>query len=36
MKTLVNDQTLGDYAFNASLRSITIQADDATAVDKWK
>ena len=34
MKTLVNDQTLGDYAFNASLRSITIQADDATAVDK--
>jgi len=34
LKTLVNDQTLGDYAFNAVLRSITVQVEDAAAVDK--
>jgi hypothetical protein len=34
LKTLVNDQTLGDYAFNATLRSITIQAEDDAAVTK--
>jgi len=34
IKSLVNNQTLGDYAFNASLRSITIQVEDESALDK--
>ena len=34
LKTLVNDQTLGDYAFNAALRSITVQVEDAASVVK--
>ena len=34
LKTLVNDQTLGDYAFNASLRSLTVQVEDGAALDK--
>lgn len=34
LKTLVNDQTLGDYAFNAALRSITVQAEDEASIVK--
>jgi len=34
LKSLVNDQTIGDYAFNATLRSITIQVQDAGRLDK--
>ena len=34
MKTLVNNQTLGDYAFNANLRSITVQLEDEAQVVK--
>jgi len=34
LKTLVNDQTLGDYAFNATLRSITVQVQDAGRLEK--
>jgi len=32
LKTLVNDQTLGDYAFNANLLGITVQAEDGATV----
>ena len=34
MKTLVNNQTLGDYAFNATLRDITVQVEDGSSVDE--
>jgi len=34
MKTLVNDQTLGDYAFNANLQTITVQCQDDALIDK--
>lgn len=34
IKSLVNDQSLGDYAFNATLRGITIQVEDESALDK--
>jgi hypothetical protein len=32
LKTLVNTQTLGDYAFNAVLNGVTIQAEDGATV----
>ena len=34
IKTLVNNQTLGDYAFNATLQGITLQAEDGATVTK--
>ena len=34
IKTLVNNQTLGDYAFNASIQGITLQAEDGANITK--
>jgi len=34
IKTLVSGQTIGDYAFNASLQGITLQAEDGGVIDK--
>ncbi len=34
LKTLVNAQTLGDYAFNATLTGVTVQAEDSATVNE--
>jgi len=34
MKTVVNDQTLGDSMFNSTLASIHVQAEDNATVDQ--
>lgn len=34
IKTLVNNQTIGDYAFNATLNSITLQVTDNATLQK--
>jgi len=34
IKTLVNGQTIGDYAFNATLQGITLMAEDAGSISK--
>ena len=34
IKTLVSAQTIGDYAFNATLQGITLQAEDGAIIEK--
>jgi len=34
IKTLVNNQSIGDYAFNAVLNGISLQAEDGTSIAK--